>query len=69
MLARLKTFTTIGLQAHLVDVEVDTVRNANEPSVHPTITTVGLPEKAVRAKQPPASTLPRDLQRQANGSF
>ena len=48
MLARLKTFTTIGLQAHLVDVEVDTVRNANEPSVHPTITTVGLPEKAVR---------------------
>ena len=48
MLARLKTLTTVGLNAHIVDVEVDTLRNTSSPNSSPTITTVGLPEKAVR---------------------
>ena len=48
MLARLKTFTMVGLQASHVDVEVDTVRNPNTPAPTPSITTVGLPDKAVR---------------------
>ena len=48
MLARLKTLTTVGLNAHIVDVEVDTLLNPSTPNPSPTITTVGLPEKAVR---------------------
>ena len=48
MLARLKTLTTVGLNAHIVDVEVDTLINSGSPNANPTITTVGLPEKAVR---------------------
>ena len=48
MLARLKTLTTVGLNAHIVDVEVDTLINSSSPNSNPTITTVGLPEKAVR---------------------
>ena len=48
MLARLKTFTMVGLQASHVDVEVDTVCDPNTPAPTPSITTVGLPDKAVR---------------------
>ena len=48
MLARLKTFTMMGLDAHQVDVEVDTVYDPNTPNPNPSITTVGLPDKAVR---------------------
>lgn len=48
MLARLKTFTMVGLDARHVDVEVDTVCDPNTPSLTPSITTVGLPDKAVR---------------------
>ena len=48
MLARLKTFTMVGLEARQVDVEVDTVFDPNTPNPNPSITTVGLPDKAVR---------------------
>ena len=48
MLAQLKTFTMVGLDAHPVDVEVDTIFDPNTPNPNPSITTVGLPDKAVR---------------------
>ena len=48
MLAQLKTFTMVGLDAHHVDVEVDTIFDPNTPNPNPSITTVGLPDKAVR---------------------
>ena len=48
MLALLKTYTMVGLEARPVDVEVDTVCDPNTPAPAPSITTVGLPDKAVR---------------------
>ena len=38
----------VGLDAHHVDVEVDTIFDPNTPNPNPSITTVGLPDKAVR---------------------
>ena len=48
MLARLKTFTIVGLEAQHVDVAVAPLYDANTPTPKPSITTVGLHDTAVR---------------------